>query len=150
MSLGQTPSTPDSALQDNLSTKIVNQIKSLASKFRELRSVFMLPTEQGGGVEISKHTKFIVELIQLFDEIDRFLTQSESLHTKIGNLFLQAFASVNGELESFLHLLSNAVNFQKASQNQNSELQFLSDQCSTAERKLTSLLKRFLSTQKES
>lgn len=150
MSLGQTPSTPDSALQDNLSTKIVNQIKSLAKQFRSQRSAFMLPTEQGGGVQISEHSRFINDLIQLFVEIDRFLSQTELLHTNIRKTFLNAFASVNSELENFLHLLSNSVNFQKASQNENSELQFLSDQCSAANTRLTSLLKRFLNTQKES
>lgn len=149
MTLGQITTLPDTTLQLNSYLGIESLIVSLSKQFINLRNLFMLPTENGGGVQIEIHTAFIDNLIALFDAIENFLN-SGSLQ-QIKSPVLAAFTAPKSELINFLQSLSNSVNIQKGrGKDEGSDLHQLSQKCDVAIDKFSSLLDRFFERQRES
>lgn len=149
MTLGQISGLSDADLQLSLSKRIEVQIGSLSKRYKELRNLFMQPTEIGGGVQIQKHTAFINDLIELFNTIEVFLNNSGSLQ-QIRKQVLAAFKFPNSELINFLQALSKSVNIQKKGQEEGSALYQLSSKCDDAIDKFRCLLNRFFERQRES
>ncbi len=149
MTLGQISGLSDADLQLSLSKRIEVQIGSLSKRYKELRNLFMQPTEKGGGVQIQNHTAFINDLIELFSAIEVFFNNSGSLQ-QIKQQVLAAFKSPDSELINFLQALSKSVNIQKKGQEEGSALYQLSSKCDDAIDKFRSLLNRFFERQRES